>query len=66
MSRKDFLLKCTISLKECNETLYWLDLLLKTNYITNSQYEILMKECSELRKLLISITKTTKESLNKI
>ena len=63
-SRKDFLAKAYIAFKECSETLYWLELLRETEYIDEKMYESLRQDCEELRKILSSITKTTKESLN--
>ena len=63
MSKKDFLAKVYISLKECAETKYWLNLLYKTEYISCPQYESLNADCQELLKILNSITKTTTESL---
>ncbi len=64
VSRKDFLSKNYIAFKECFETLYWLELLKETDYITSEMYQSMYQDCEELRKLLSSITKTTKESLN--
>ena len=61
-SRKDFLNKLYISLKECAETLYWLELLYSCDYITEQQYQSLYNDCVELQKLLTSITKTMKET----
>ncbi len=61
-SRKDFLNKLYISLKECAETLYWLELLYSCEYITQQQYRSLYEDCVELQKLLTTITKTTKEN----
>ena len=58
ISKKDFLSKVYIALKECVETIYWLDLLSETDYITKEQYESLMSDCEELRKMLSSTTKT--------
>ena len=58
VSRKDFTAKMYIALKECAETLYWLELLLTGGYITNGEYKSLFEDCEELRKLLSSITKT--------
>jgi four helix bundle protein len=63
-SKKDFLAKCYIALKECNETTYWLDLLLKVEYITEKQHQSLSSDCSELKKLLVTITKTTKQNID--
>ena len=61
-SRKDFLAKCYISLKECSETLYWLEILLKTDYLSSEQYQSLSDDCLELKKIFISITKTTRNN----
>lgn len=63
-SRKDFAAKIYISLKEARETEYWLELLRATDYITESEYESINSDCSELLRLLVSITKTlrTQES----
>ena len=61
ISRKDFLSKNYIALKECAETLYWLDLLVSCEYLSIKEYDSLYADCEELRKLLSSITKTLKE-----
>jgi four helix bundle protein len=60
-SRKDFLAKTTISLKECAETEFWLDLLKETNIINKNEYDSIIQDCKEILKLLVSITKTTKQ-----
>ena len=39
ISRKDFLAKTSISLKECAETKYWLELLNKTGYLNDKEYK---------------------------
>ena len=57
ISKKDFIAKLYISLKESNETLYWLRLLQRTQYITNKQYESVYKDCEELKRMLVSIAK---------
>ena len=57
-SRKDFAAKLYIALKECAETLYWLELLHECEYITTPMYESLHTDCEELRKILSSSTKT--------
>jgi four helix bundle protein len=64
VSKKEFLVKATISLKECAETEYWLDLLKETNLITETEHTSLIKDNKELLRLLISITKTTKSKNN--
>ena len=58
ISRKDFLSKIYIALKECSETLYWLELLRDTDYLTAEQAASLMQDCTELRNMLSSTTKT--------
>lgn len=61
ISKKDFLAKMYIAFKECVETEYWLELL-KDDYLSLSEYETIKNDCEELRKILSSITKTTKEN----
>ena len=62
-SKKDFLNKMHIALKECAETLYWMELLASCRYLAENEYDSLQTDCTELQKLLISITKSTKSSL---
>lgn len=61
-SRKDFLAKMYIAFKECNETLYWLELLRDTDYLTEAEYTSICTDCRELYKMLASITKTIRET----
>ena len=61
ISRAEFLSKVYIALKETMETLYWLELLHTTHYLTDFQYTSLKRDCEELRKILSSITKTMRE-----
>jgi four helix bundle protein len=63
-SRADFINKLNIALKEANETEYWLELLLRTEYINRSQYDNINKDCIEVNRLLISIIKTSKNNSN--
>ena len=63
ISRKDFLAKIYIALKECAETLYWLELLRETGYLSASEYDSIHADCEELRKMLSSTTKTLSESI---
>ena len=53
-SRKDFLNKVYIALKECAETLYWLELLHNCDYISGQMYQSLFNDCEALRKMLAS------------
>ena len=65
-SKADFVSKCSIALKECDETGYWLDLLFRTEYLSGSQYDSMEADRRELFALLTTIIKTTKESLKSI
>ena len=58
ISRADFLSKVYISLKETMETLYWLELLFDTEYLTQEQYSSIYDDAEELRRILSTTTKT--------
>lgn len=62
ISKKEFLSKMYIAFKECAESKYWLDLLSDTDYLTQTEYDSIMNDCTEIQKLLSSITKTTREN----
>ena len=59
-SKADFIHKLSISLKEANETEYWLDLLFETQYISESEFLNMKPKIMELLKLLTSIINTSK------
>jgi len=59
-SKADFIHKLSISLKEANETEYWLELLFETNYISESEFQNIKPKIIELLKLLTSIINTSK------
>lgn len=61
-SHKDFLNKMYIALKEANETLYWLELLHETGFISLADFKSLSSENIEIIKILVSITKTLKNN----
>ena len=63
ISKKDFLSKSYIAYKECGETLYWLELLTKTGYLSQPEYDSINSDCEELMRLLTTITKTTAKNL---
>ena len=58
MSKKDFLAKIYISLKECSETIYWLDLLYETDYLSETEYTSIKSDCEEIKRILMATTKT--------
>ena len=61
-SPADFVNKLSIALKECNETLYWLNILHDTEYVSKEQYDSMNTDCQELLALLIASIKTTKQN----
>ena len=58
--KSDFIAKLQIALKEANETGYWLELLVKTNYIDEIQFRELDNACSQIRVMLIKSINTAK------
>lgn len=60
-SSSDFINKLHIALKECNETIYWLNLLYDTGFISEEEYESMAIDSKELLALLISSLKTAKK-----
>ena len=61
-SKRDFLMKMNISLKEAGETQYWLRLLVASEVLTEMEAESITADCTELVKMLTSIVKTTSET----
>lgn len=62
VSKSDFIAKVYIAQKECNEALYWLRLLKNTSYLTQKQFDSIYSDCEELKRILISITKTARQN----
>ena len=60
-SKLDFINKMSISLKEANETIYWLDLLFETKFIDKKTFDNYKPKSEEMIKLLVSIVKSAKE-----
>jgi len=61
-SKKDFIHKMAIALKEANEMQYWLELLFKSGYLEENQFSSINADSIEMLKLLISIIKTAKSN----
>ena len=59
-SKADFIHKMNIALKEANETLYWLELLHRGEYIDKDSFQSIGSDSDELVKLLVAIVKTSK------
>ena len=53
-----------IALKECHETEYWLELLMQAEVIDEKIAEKLLKECMDIKHILISTCKTVKKEFN--
>lgn len=62
-SKKDFISKMNIALKEAGETDYWLDVIHSSTYLSDGEFTSLDTDNKELIKMLASIVKTSKESL---
>jgi len=62
-SKADFISKLEISLKECSETEYWLELLFRKNKITETVFKDLRNKCGSIRRRLIASITTAKEHL---
>ena len=62
-SKLDFIHKLSIAQKEINETIYWLELLVATNYIDKNVFESINTDAIEIIKLTTSSIKTAKQSL---
>ena len=54
VSKQDFRSKSYIALKEARESLYWIELLHRNNYIDDKQYNSIYTDCEELVKILVS------------
>ena len=61
-SRKDFVSKLEIALKETSETSYWLKLLYDTGRISQQTYTQTEAMCGKIRRLLIASCRTAKEN----
>ena len=59
-SRADFIAKLQISLKECYETEYWLELMQKAELFSEENLKIYMHDCGVIRKMLIASINTEK------
>ena len=63
-SKADFIHKLSISQKECDETMYWLELLRETGYISNDEFNRIYPHCEEVLKIIRSIIITSKKTHN--
>ena len=61
-SRADFISKLEISLKECYETEYWLEILYKVHSLSQEQYKTVSGKCGTIRRKLIASITTAKKN----
>ena len=63
VSKQDFRSKSYIALKEARESLYWIELLKRNNYIDERQYQSIYEDCEELVKILVTRCKKLDQEL---
>jgi four helix bundle protein len=63
VSKQDFRSKSYIALKEARESLYWIELLKRNNYIDERQYQSIYADCEELVKILVTRCKKLDQEL---
>lgn len=61
-SKLDFIHKVSIAQKECDESLYWLELLKEINYISEIEFESIYQQNKEVLKIIRSIIITSKKN----
>jgi len=59
-SKADFISKMSIALKECDETGYWLELLVRTDFLSQAEYHSIESDCRELFAMLTAILMSAK------
>ena len=64
-SKMDFIHKLAIAQKECDETLYWLELLKATDFISDNEFQSISNDNTELLKMLKSSILTVKQTIKK-
>ena len=65
VSKTDYRAKSFIALKEARESLYWIDLLHRNNYIDDKQYKSIYADCEELVKILVTRCKRINEEIER-
>ena len=65
-SKADFISKLQISLKECYETEYWIEIALKANIVSEEIAKNILHDCGTIRRMLIASINTAKENADKV
>ena len=63
VSKPDFVNKLGISQKEADETMYWLELMKETDYLTPEQFDSIHQDAEELLKIIRTIILNTKKNM---
>lgn len=63
-SKADFIHKLSISQKECDETLYWLELRHQSDFLEEKEFTTIHGDANELLKMLRSSILTTKQNIH--
>ena len=61
-SKADFIAKLQISLKECYETEYWVEIAQKANILSNETAKDILHDCGSIRRMLIASINTAKDN----
>ena len=61
-SKADFIAKLQISLKECYETEYWVEIAQKAKIISENDSKTILHDCGSIRRILIASINTAKEN----
>ena len=62
-SKMDFVHKLAIAQKECDESIYWMELLVQSNYISKEAFESVSAEAEQVLKMIKSAILTTKRNI---
>ena len=65
-TRRDFIYKFSLSQKECDETLYWLELLFLSNLISKDDFDELFHEATGMLKMIRSIILTSRKRMGPV
>ncbi|MBS1775513.1 MAG: four helix bundle protein [Bacteroidetes bacterium] len=60
-SKADFIHKLGVAQKECDETMYWLELLKESGFIAQTEFDTINGEATEILKMLRSSILTSKQ-----
>ena len=62
-SKMDFVHKLAIAQKECDESLYWMELLVQSDFISKEAFESVSAEAEQVLKMIKSAILTTKRNI---